>query len=65
VWIEAPTVLPELWGFALLPIPAVNLVYHDATHRSSLVLPIASDVPIGSATPPACNTLIRQPCRAA
>lgn len=63
VWIEAPTVLPELWGFALLPIPAVNLVHHDAAHPSSLVLPVA-DVPIASASAPACGSLIRQPCRA-
>ena len=64
IWIEAPTVLPELWGFALTPIPAVNLVYHDAAHPSSLVLPIAS-VPISSATPPECGSLVRQPCRPA
>jgi uncharacterized protein len=66
VWIEAPTALPELWGFAFTPIPAVNLVYHDATHPSSLVLPIANvPVPARVASRPACGTIVRQPCRAA
>jgi uncharacterized protein len=65
VWIEAPTALPELWGFAFLPIPAVNLVYHDAEHPSSLVLPVVDGIPVGSARYPECGTVIRQPCRAA
>ena len=60
VWIEAPTVVPELWGFGITPLPAVNLIY---TGVSSLVLPIAN-VPIGSATAPECGSLVRQPCRA-
>jgi len=64
VWVEAPNVLPELWGFAITPVPAVNLIYHDAAHPSALVLPIAS-VPIGSPSPPECGSLIRQPCRPA
>jgi hypothetical protein len=65
VWIEAPTLLPELWGFAFLPIPAVNLVYHDAEHPSSLVLPVVNGVPLGSPGFPECGSLIRQPCRPA
>jgi putative CocE/NonD family hydrolase len=65
VWIEAPTLLPELWGFAFLPIPAVNLVYHDAKHPSSLVLPVVDGVTVGSARLPDCGTIIRQPCRPA
>ena len=65
VWIEAPTALPELWGFAFLPIPAVNLVYHDAEHPSSLVLPVVEGIAVGSARYPECGTVIRQPCRAA
>ena len=65
VWIAAPTALPELWGFAFLPVPAVNLVYHDATHPSSLVLPVADGIAIGSAGFPACGSVIRQPCRPA
>jgi len=59
--IEAPTVMPELWGFVGLPVPAVNLVYHDAAHPSKLLLPVLAgehpDVPL-----PACGALIRQSC---
>ncbi|HJR18384.1 MAG TPA: CocE/NonD family hydrolase [Actinomycetota bacterium] len=65
VWIEAPTALPELWGFAFLPIPAVNMVYHDAEHPSSLVLPVVGGLAIDKPAYPACGTVIRQPCRPA
>lgn len=66
IWIEAPTALPELWGFAFTPVPAVNLVYHDSAHPSSLVLPIVNmAVPAAGAARPACGTVIRQPCRPA
>ena len=64
VWIEGPKFLPELWGFAALPLPATNLVYHDDQHPSSLALPVLS----GEHAPkglPACGTVIRQPCRPA
>lgn len=59
--IEAPTAIAELWGFVGLPVPAVNVVYHDAAHPSMLRLPILAgehpDVPL-----PACGSLIRQSC---
>lgn len=66
VWVEAPTAVPELWGMAFLPTPAVNLVYHDAAHPSALVLPVVSnmDLPSDRQAQPACMTVIRQPCRA-
>ena len=65
VWIEAPTALPELWGFAFTPTPAVNLVYHDSAHASSLVLPIVDlTLPSAGKALPAC-ALVRQPCRPA
>ena len=62
--IEMPSILPELWGFLPLPIPAVNLVYHDDTHPSSILMPMLSNVSV----PPlpanaACGDRIRQPCR--
>ena len=62
--IEGPKFLPELWGFAALPVPATNLVYHDAAHPSSLALPVLPDVaaPVGL---PTCGSVIRQPCRPA
>ena len=69
--IEGPKFLPELWGFAALPIPATNLVYHDVAHPSSLALPVLPSLdafPPGSTVPPtdpACGTVIRQPCRPA
>jgi predicted acyl esterase len=67
VWIEGPKFLPELWGFASLPVPAANLVYHDAAHPSSLALPVVPGfvVPAADASYPACGTVIRQPCRPA
>jgi uncharacterized protein len=62
--IEGPKFLPELWGFAALPIPATNLVYHDAAHPSSLALAVLPGVtaPVGL---PTCGSVIRQPCRPA
>jgi putative CocE/NonD family hydrolase len=67
VWIEGPKFLPELWGFAALPVPAVNLVYHDAAHPSSLALSVLPGftVPAADTSYPACGTVIRQPCRPA
>ena len=63
MWVEGPTLLPQLWGFASLPLPAVNAVYHDAAHASALVL-ASVDVKAKRGLPP-CNSVIRQPCRAA
>jgi putative CocE/NonD family hydrolase len=62
-WVEAPTEVPELWAFADFPGNAVNTVLHDAAHPSQLVLPV---VPNDTAAHPAaaCNSLIREPCRA-
>jgi putative CocE/NonD family hydrolase len=64
VSIEAPKFLPELWGFAALPVPATNLVYHDAAHPSSLALPVLAGVTAPVGLPP-CGSVIRQPCRPA
>jgi predicted acyl esterase len=65
--IEGPKFLPELWGFAALPLPATNLVYHDAGHPSSLVLPVLPGFtpPAADAAYPPCGSVIRQPCRPA
>jgi hypothetical protein len=65
VWIEAPTVVPELWAFTPFPGPAVNTVLHDAAHPSSLVLPVVPTEarPADAQTLPDCGTVIRQPCR--
>lgn len=60
--VQAPSVVPELWGSVLLPAPAVNLLLHDAEHPATLRLPVLAgeqaDVPL-----PACGSLIRQTCR--
>ena len=65
--IEGPKFLPELWGFAALPLPAANLVYHDAAHPSALFLPVLPSlaVPDADRLPPPCGSVIRQPCRPA
>jgi len=67
VWVEGPKFLPELWGFAALPVPATNLVYHDAAHPSSLALAVLPSlaVPAADQSLPACGSVIRQPCRPA
>jgi len=62
--VEMPSILPELWGFLPLPIPAVNLVYHDDAHPSAVLLPTLPNVSV----PPlaqgfGCGDRIRQPCR--
>ncbi|MBV8982711.1 MAG: CocE/NonD family hydrolase [Acidimicrobiia bacterium] len=65
--IEGPKFLPDLWGFAALPLPATNLVYHDAEHPSSLALPVLPNfsIPAADKSLPACGSVIRQPCRPA
>jgi putative CocE/NonD family hydrolase len=64
VWVEAPTVLPQLEGFALDPTPAAVTVWRDAAHPSSLVLPVADvAVPASARDLAACGSVLRQPCR--
>jgi hypothetical protein len=62
VWVEAPTVLPQLWAFAPSPLPARVEVLHDPAHASRLVLPLVpgARAPVGQ---PECGTVIRMPCR--
>jgi len=58
LYIEAPHVQPDLWGFALLPTPGVNTIH---TEGSSVYLPLLE----GDAAPtgyPNCS-LRNQPCR--
>lgn len=66
ITVEAPNLAPELWGFAALPIPAVNSILTDAAHPTSLALPVV-DVPAGTTYPAeiACGTARNQPCRPA
>lgn len=65
MWIEAPTVLPQLWGFALDPTPARVDVWQTAAYPSKLALPVAEgiEIPEAAKAQPACGQPIRQPCR--
>jgi predicted acyl esterase len=62
--IEAPTVKPEMWGFAAIPAPALNTIFTARDHESTLNLPL---VPLaaGQTFPAerACGTIRNQPCR--
>jgi putative CocE/NonD family hydrolase len=64
VSVEAPTALPELWAFAAFPVPADNTVLSDRAHPSRLVLPVVPNDRNRRTALPACNSLIREPCRA-
>ena len=63
VSVEAPTVLPELWAFAPFPAPAVNTVLLDSAHPSRLVLPVVPNDANRRTAYPACDSLVREPCR--
>lgn len=58
VYVEAPHVKPDLWGFALLPTPATNTIN---TGDSSLALPLLAGES-AQAPLPSCS-LRNQPCR--
>ena len=60
LYIEAPHVKPDLWGFALLPVPAVNTI--DVS-GSSVALPLLDGDTAQAGYPPC--TLRNQPCRTA
>ena len=62
IWVNAPNIVPDLWGFAALPIPALNTIYTSAYHPSSIALPVieGATVPTGY---PTCGSLRKQPCR--
>jgi hypothetical protein len=65
LWVEAPTVIPQLWGFQLDPTPAQVTVWRDAQYPSSVVLPLADKqrLPADAAEQPECGRPLRQPCR--
>ncbi|MDQ3915015.1 MAG: CocE/NonD family hydrolase [Actinomycetota bacterium] len=58
LYVEAPHVKPDLWGFALLPVPATNTIHVEG---SSVALPLleGATAPTGY---PGCS-LRNQPCR--
>src|SRR4051812_46199246 len=74
--IEAPSIKPELWGFAALPAGGQNTIYTDGVHDSSVSLPIVplaegttfpDEAPcgdLGDAASGFTRQLTNQPCRA-
>ena len=62
IWIEAPSATGEN-SFDHSSLPSTNAVWHDAEHRSKLVLGVLSQVSIPKSTP-ACGAVLMQPCRA-
>jgi predicted acyl esterase len=67
IYVEAPHVKPDLWGFALLPVPAQNTIY-TGPGLSSVALPLLEGEPIESQAYPTCvpgwpPVLRNQPCR--
>ncbi len=60
IWIQLASDDPAHMGehntvynaFEMLPIPAKNVVYHDATHPSHLYLPVIPEAPIIKPVPP-------------
>lgn len=69
MWVEAPTVVPQLEGFQLDPTPAVATIHMGSDTPSRLVLPDAGAVaPVpaafaGQAGQPACGVAQRMHCR--
>lgn len=62
LWVSAPNIMPDLWGFASLPTPAINTIYTSSLYPSSLALPLIPGRAARDAYP-ACGTLRNQPCR--
>lgn len=66
VTVAAPHVKPDLWGFTLLPLPAVNSIHTGGTLASSVALPLVTgDSALVRALPPCggISVLRNQPCR--
>src|SRR4051794_11138649 len=63
IYVEAPPVVSNLWGFASLPVPALNTISTSPAAVSSIALPVLPGFhpPTGE---PACGALDNQPCRA-
>jgi predicted acyl esterase len=58
LYVEAPHVKPDLWGFALLPLPATNTIHVEG---SSVALPLLEGAAAQTGYP-GCS-LRNQPCR--
>lgn len=60
--VQAPNILPDLWGFASLPLPAINTIHTSEFYPSSIALPVMDGVQIPTDYP-VCGSLRNQPCR--
>ena len=60
LYVEAPHVKPDLWGFALLPTPARNTIF-TGPGLSSVALPLLEGATAQAPLPPC--TIRNQPCR--
>ncbi len=60
--VDAPTGLTGFWGFNYLRTPALNTIYHDAGHRSRLLVGVLPGTVAHGPLPP-CGSLQNQPCR--
>lgn len=61
--ILAPATIPgPIWGFAPVPMPSVNRIYHSAEYPSQMLLPIAFGEH-AQAEPPRTGALENQPVR--
>jgi predicted acyl esterase len=52
VAVTAPHLHPDLWGFAALPLPAMNTIFTSAQYPSSIVLPLLQGETAGAPLPP-------------
>jgi putative CocE/NonD family hydrolase len=59
--VAAPHIKPDLWGFAALPLPAVNSIHTGGLAASTLALPLMAGFTAPTPLPPC--TLRNQPCR--
>jgi uncharacterized protein len=62
LWIDAPTGMTGGWSLDFVNTPAINSIYADPAHPSALVLGQLKGGRAG-APPPACDTVLNQPCR--
>ena len=64
VAVTAPHLHPDLWGFAALPLPAMNTIFTSALYPSSISLPLIQGEGAQAPLPPA-DVLRNQPSRSA
>lgn len=61
IWVTAPHIRPDYWGFAALPNASVNTIFTSHFYPSSVALPVIAGRSAPTALAPC--TLRNQPCR--